>query len=277
MNSVEIRPGVAMAYEDHCFAPPWTSPQTVVMVHGNAESSRAWTCFVPHLVGKYRVVRPDMPGFGASPEPSGYRWNVDELAADLGRFLDVLGIAKCHLIGAKYGGSVVMQYAIAHSDRLHSLALFGSPVRGSGTGNADKIRDLGVRGWAQATQRARLGSGASEAQIAWWTDELMGKTNQRAAFSASSARVDMELEQNLSRIACPTLIVTTQESGLQSVAAVEAYAKQIPDARVVVSPGDCYHVAAAAPDICTDHLLKFLQEVSAKTGRKAHERIEKVE
>jgi 3-oxoadipate enol-lactonase len=269
MNTVEIRPGVAMAYEDHCFVPPWTSPQTIVTVHGNAESSRAWTCFVPHLAGKYRVVRPDMPGFGVSPEPPGYRWNVDELADDLGRFLDALNIAKCHLVGAKYGGSVVMQYAIAHSDRLHSLSLFGSPVRGSGTGNADKIRDLGVRGWAQATQRARLGSGASDAQIAWWTDELMGKTNQRAAYGASSARIDMELEQNLSRIACPTLIVTTQESGLQSVAAVEAYAKQIADARVVVLPGDCYHIAAAAPDLCANHLLKFLQEIAARTERKA--------
>ncbi len=269
MNNVEIRPGVAMAYEDHRFAPPWTSPQTVVMVHGNAESSHAWTCFVPHLAGKYRVVRPDMPGFGASPEPPGYRWQVDELASDLGRFLDALNIAKCHLVGAKYGGSVVMQYAIDHSDRLHSLSLLGSPVRGSGTGNADKIRDLGVRGWAASTQRARLGSGASEAQIAWWTDELMGKTNLRAAYGASSARIDMELEQNLPRIACPTLIVTTQESGLQSVVAVEAYARRIPDARVVVLPGDCYHIAAAAPDVCANHLLKFLQEVTAHTARKA--------
>lgn len=76
MKNLEIRPGVAMAYEEHCFAPPWSSPQTVVMVHGNAESSRAWTGFVPHLVGKYRVVRPDMPGFGASAEPPGYRWQV---------------------------------------------------------------------------------------------------------------------------------------------------------------------------------------------------------
>jgi 3-oxoadipate enol-lactonase len=248
-----------------------------VMVHGNAESSRAWTCFVPYLAGRYRVVRPDMPGFGASAEPPGYSWAVDELAADLGRLLDAVQITKCHLVGAKYGGSVVMQYAIEHSDRLLSLSLFGSPVRGSGTGNADKIRDLGVREWARVTQQARLGSGASEAQIVWWTDELMGKTNPRAAYGASSSRIDMELEQNLSRIACPTLIVTTQESGLQSVAAVEAYAQKIPDVRVVVLPGDCYHIAAAEPDICADHLQKFLHAISATTGRKAHERIEQVE
>jgi 3-oxoadipate enol-lactonase len=265
MNTVNIRSGVSIAYEDHCFAAPWTVPQTIVMVHGNAESSRAWTCWVPHLAGKYRVVRPDMPGFGASSAPSDYSWSVTALADDLGRFLDALHITKCHLIGAKYGGSVTMQFAIDHSDRLLSLALCGSPVRGSGSGNADKIRSIGVRQWAADTQRLRLGSAASSAQVTWWTDELMGKTDPRAAFGISSARIDMELENNLSRIVCPTLIVTTQESGLQSAAAVEAYARRIPDARVIVLPGDSFHIAAAAPDLCAHHVLNFLQQISGET------------
>ena len=92
MGKVEIRPGVWMAYEDHWFGEPWTAPETVVMIHGNSESSRAWTCWVPHLARHYRVVRPDLPGFGASPEPADYGWSAGELAADIGRFLDALGI-----------------------------------------------------------------------------------------------------------------------------------------------------------------------------------------
>ncbi len=106
-----------------------------------------------------------------------------------------------------------------------SLCLFGSPVRGSGSGNADLIRAKGVRQWAADTMRSRLGSAASEAQMKWWTDELMGKTSARAAYSASASRIDMELENELPRITAPTLIVTTQESGLQSVEAVERYAR----------------------------------------------------
>lgn len=39
MRKLEIRPGVWMAYEDHWFGEPWTVPETVVMVHGNSESS----------------------------------------------------------------------------------------------------------------------------------------------------------------------------------------------------------------------------------------------
>src|SRR5262249_5716367 len=110
MQTVAIRPGVTMAYEDHWFGDPWTRPEADLMLHGNAESSRAWTGWVPALAAKYRVVRPDMPGFGASSEPVGYRWSAGELAADLRRFLDALGISRCHLVGAKYGGSVCMQF-----------------------------------------------------------------------------------------------------------------------------------------------------------------------
>ena len=154
-----------MAYQDDWFGQPWTTPETVVMVHGNSESSRAWTQWVPHLAGKYRVVALDLPGFGASPEPPGYGWSAAELAADIGLFLDALGIERCHLIGAKYGGSVCMQLAGEQPQRLLSLCLFGSPVRGSGTGNADLIRAKGVRQWAAETMRSRLGSTASEAQM----------------------------------------------------------------------------------------------------------------
>jgi 3-oxoadipate enol-lactonase len=261
MHKVEIRSGLWMAYQDHWFGPPWTTPQIVVMVHGNSESSRAWTRWVPHLAGNFRVVRLDLPGFGASSEPPNYGWSAAELAADIGRFLDALAIERCHLVGAKYGGSACMQFASEHPQRLRSLCLLGSPIRGSGTGNADAIRSKGVRQWAAETMRTRLGSSASQAQIDWWTD-FMGEANPRAAHGASSARIDMELDERLSRITAPTLIVTTQESGLQTVEAVERYARRFPNGRVIVLPGDSFHIAAVEPDLCAQHALRFMQEAA---------------
>jgi 3-oxoadipate enol-lactonase len=269
MNKVEVSPGVWMAYEDHWFGEPWISPEPVVMIHGNSESLRAWTCWVPHLARHYRVIRPDLPGFGASPEPTDYGWTAAELAADIGRFLDALNIERCHLVGAKYGGSACMRLAIDQPSRLRSLCLFGSPVRGSGSGNADLIRQKGVQGWAAETMRSRLGSTASEAQLKWWADELMGKTSARAAFNASASRIDMELENELSRITAPTLIVTTQESGLQTVEAVERYARKIPVSRVIVLPGDSYHIAAVEPDVCAVHALAFMQDADGAKVRAA--------
>jgi 3-oxoadipate enol-lactonase len=263
MLAVTIRPGLSIAYQDDCFAAPWSVPETVLLVHGNSESSRAWTQWVPYLAGRYRVIRIDMPGFGTSTAPDGYIWSAPALAADIARFLDALLVERCHLIGAKYGGSISLQLASAQPQRFLSLCIFGSPARGVGTGNADKIRAKGVRQWAAETMRSRLGSTASEAQLAWWT-ELMGATDQRAAFGSSSALVSMNLDDRLPLIKAPTLIVTTQESGLQSVEAVKQYARRIPDARVVVLPGDSFHIAAVEPDLCAQHALQFMQQASEK-------------
>jgi 3-oxoadipate enol-lactonase len=269
MPTIEIRPGLTMAYEDHWFGPPWTTPETIVMIHGNSESSRAWTQWVPHLAGKYRVVRPDLPGFGGSSAPGDYGFSAGELAGDIGRFLDALKIETCHLIGAKYGGSACMQFASEQPDRLKTLCLFGSPIRGSGTGNADLIRSKGVRQWAAETMRARLGITASESQIRWWTVELMGRTDQRSAFGASSARIDMDLDAVLPRITAPTLIVTTTESGLQSVETVERFARRFPDARMLVLPGDSFHIAAVEPELCAHRALEFIEQVPRRQAAAA--------
>src|SRR5262249_10974844 len=101
MPSVDIRPGLSVAYQDDCFAAPGAKPETVLLLHGNSEPARAWTQWLPHLAGQYRVVRIDMPGFGASTAPADYLWTATELAADIARFLDALKLTRCHLIGAK--------------------------------------------------------------------------------------------------------------------------------------------------------------------------------
>src|SRR5215813_3262610 len=261
MHTIDIRPGVSIAYEDDCFAAPWTSPETVLLVHGNSESSRAWTQWVPHLSSRYRVIRIDLPGFGASRAPKDYTWSAPEVATDIGRFLDALKITRCHLAGAKYGGSISLQLASAEPQRFLSLCIFGSPARGVGTGNADKIRAKGVRQWAAETMRSRLGSTASEAQIKWWT-ELMGATEQRSALGSSSALVTMNLDDRLPLIQAPTLIVTTQESGLQTIEAVKAYAARIPNAQVIVLDGDSYHIAAVEPELCARHALAYMDKAS---------------
>ena len=59
-----------------------------------------------------------------------------------------------------------------------------------------------------------------------------------------------------------SVIVTTRESGLQTVDAVNRFAARIPNARVIVADGDNYHVAAVAPDLCAQHALAFIDEMA---------------
>src|SRR5690348_15798189 len=111
MQKVEVRTGLTIAYEDDWFGPPWTTPQAVVLVHGNCESSRAWTEWVPHLARGYRVILLDLQSFGASTAPADYRWTAAPVEANHTRFLDAVALARCHLIGAKYGRSIALSLA----------------------------------------------------------------------------------------------------------------------------------------------------------------------
>src|SRR5262249_20585095 len=139
--------------------------------------------------------------------------------------------------------------------------IFGSPARGVGTGNADKIRAKGVRQWAAETMRSRLGSTGAEAQIKGWA-EVSGANEQRPGLGASSALGTMNLDDRLPLIQAPTLIVTTPESGLQTIEAVKACAASIPNAQVIVIDGDSYHIAAVEPELCARHALAYMDKAS---------------
>ncbi|MGD0109146.1 MAG: alpha/beta fold hydrolase [Rhodopila sp.] len=70
MPKHEVRSGVVIAYEDQWFGPPWQDGEPIVLLHGVAESHVAWQQWIPVLSGQFRVLRPDLPGFGQSPLPA---------------------------------------------------------------------------------------------------------------------------------------------------------------------------------------------------------------
>src|SRR5947209_19951390 len=81
MPNFRPSPDLDMHYEIDDFTDPWRRPaETVLMLHGNAESGLAWWAWAPTVARQYRVVRPDMRGFGEStPMPRDYPWTLDRL------------------------------------------------------------------------------------------------------------------------------------------------------------------------------------------------------
>jgi 3-oxoadipate enol-lactonase len=267
MQKHEARAGVVIAYADQWFGAPWLDSEPIVLLHGVAESHVAWQQWVPVLSPKFRVIRPDLPGFGESPLPAAYDCTTRQVARDVAQFLDGVGIERFHLVGAKIGGSTALQLAADYPDRVKTLAVFGTPAKGAPGGKADlttfpaMIRKQGVRGWAAATMRSRLGSDASPEMMKWWTDELMGKATPEACIGYSGAVDKMDLEPILGKITAPTLVVTTEGSPLQPVAAARAYQEKIPRSKLLALPGDSYHIAAVRPQECADQVLQFIAGV----------------
>src|SRR6185436_7697906 len=101
----------ALFYREDWLGEPWRKPDTVLLIHGVYESGIAWYGWVPRMAQEFRLLRPDLPGFGASTIPAGFQWSMGNLTGVLARFLDKVGVESAHVIGAKFGGSIAMQFA----------------------------------------------------------------------------------------------------------------------------------------------------------------------
>ena len=271
MPTMQIDPTLTLYYEDQWLGEPWIQPEVVLLIHGILESSRAWFGWVTHLAREFRVLRPDLRGFGHSTvPPSDFKWSPSGFAADLKTFLDKLDIASAHIVGAKFGGSIAFQFASEYPERTRTLSVLSGPVRARRTGGSKDLlassaglRELGPRGYAAKTQRVRLGSEASEAQVAWWTD-MMSEADLQVCIGVTSLFHQLDLSSLLSRIQAPTLLVTTDHSPLQSVETVLEVQRQIPKSELLVLPSDSYHIAAVQPDECARQVLKFIKKQRGK-------------
>lgn len=256
--------GLVQHYADECFADPWTAPPLALLLHGNAESGEAWNAWMP-LMGRHcRVIRPDMRGFGrSSPMPVDYPWSFDGLVGDVIRLMDHLRLPPVHIVAAKVAGPIAMRLAALHPGRLRSLTLLGTLVSGQqslGDRHASWVEYIdrhGVEAWARWTMKDRLGAACPPAMLEGWS-KLMGRTALSTQKGFMRGVPGLDVRGDLARIACPTLVVTTDGSGLGSVEATQAWQAQIPDSELKVLPGDSYHVAATEPEACAMATLDFI-------------------
>jgi pimeloyl-ACP methyl ester carboxylesterase len=248
--------GVELAYTVDDFHDPWTPAETIVLVHGLAESAVAWDGWVPHLARRYRVVRPDLRGFGRStPMARDFAWSLDGLADDLAAVIEALGCKPAHIVGAKIGSTISARCAARHPGLLRTLTLIGLPVKGSRNRPGLDPETHGVRAWARSSMEDRLGPVPSE-MLEWWSD-LMGATALSTLLGFSHAVGDFNVIDDLPRIACPTLLLTT-DSKLHPASDSDKWRAMIPDARTIVIPGEGYHAAAVFPDACAKAVCEFM-------------------
>ena len=87
----------------------------------------------------------------------------------------------------------------------------------------------------------------------------MGRTavSTQIGFMQTIACADIRVD--VPKIACPTLVITTEGSGLASVEETRAWQRTIPDSELLVLPGDSYHVAATDPERCAQATLDFVE------------------
>lgn len=115
--------GIATNYLEAGEGPP------VVLVHGSGPGVTAyanWRLTIPGLATRFRVLAPDMVGFGFTERPPDVAYGMPTWVRQILGFLDALGLEKASIVGNSFGGALALSLAANHPERVDRLVLMGS-------------------------------------------------------------------------------------------------------------------------------------------------------
>ncbi len=98
----------------------------VLMIHGFGADKDNWLRFSGELKDRYRLIAPDMPGFGQSARHADWDYTLPRQVERLHQFVNAIGLRKFHLIGNSMGGFVTALYADQYPEQVQSIGLFNN-------------------------------------------------------------------------------------------------------------------------------------------------------
>jgi len=142
--------GVQVFYRE---AGPADAP-VILLLHGFPSSSHQYRELIPLLAKRYRVIAPDLPGFGFTvvPDERKYVYTFDSMAKTIDAFLTALGLTKYAIYVFDYGAPVGFRLAVAHPERI--TAIVSQNGNAYEEGLSDGWGDL-RRYWADPTPENR--------------------------------------------------------------------------------------------------------------------------
>lgn len=104
--------------------------KAVVFLHGSGPGVSAWTNWkqvMPEFAADFRVIAPDMAGFGYTERKEGLAYDIKTWVKHLIGFLDALGLEKVSLVGNSFGGSLSLAATARFPERFERIVLMGTP------------------------------------------------------------------------------------------------------------------------------------------------------
>ncbi len=255
--------GCKLYYEIDDYTDPWTTPESVLLIHGFTESTPAWRAWVPHLARRYRVIRFDQQGFGqSSAVPDVNAFSTQNFVEHAAKLITEFGGGAAHVMGAKSGGLVAIELARLKPALVKTLTLASVPLDPPQPGGwLAHMEAHGVKSWARETMPPRLGTIGTRMPtegFEWWVN-LMGATRIETARAYMRWVSNIDVGATLNEVKCPALVLTTESPRRSySRSDIDLYREKLPQAEIVALPVDGYHVGATDPDECARIALEFL-------------------
>jgi 3-oxoadipate enol-lactonase len=243
-----------------------------MLQHGYARSLRFWYAWIPHLSGRYRVVRADLRGHGESPvdfDPAAPH-TLDAYVGDVIALLDELGLDAVHYCGESFGGIIGMALAAQHPRRVRTLTLIAAPVYQNRTSQdvyaagfparEQALRTLGTRKWAEAVYGAPgfFPEGTDQRLRDWYVGEIAKSDAEVLCGLYGTLLRRASAESFLPHIAAPVLGLYPTSGLLTGSEQEELLARGIRDLTMIHLPTRSHAILTLFPAECARYLLAFL-------------------
>ena len=214
----------------------------LLLVHGLMVTSEMFEPVIEHFATRHRVIVPDLRGHGRSRElPSPY--TAAQLAADLARLLDHLGIDSTTVLGYSQGGAIAQQLVLDHPKRCDRLVLVCTYAFNMATprewleGHLAPlfIHVLGMRRLAKLVVSQSLLQ--FDKERADWLAGLMADQDHKLMLTAWKETMAFDSRRRLAEIRCPTLVVAAANDRAVPIHHAQMLHDGIPGSRLVVIDG----------------------------------------
>lgn len=250
--------GIRMHYVDEGSGP------AVVLLHAFPLGGSMWRPQVAALRERYRLIVPDLRGFGGSDAPPGL-YTMDQQADDVVALLDQLGLERVALCGLSMGGYIALALMRAHPARVRALVLCDTRAgadseegRAGREANARLAEEHGPAAIADKLIPGLVAPGAPEEL----RDELRALAMANSADGIAGALRGMaqrpDSAPGLAAIAAPTLVIVGAEDALTPPAEARALHAAIAGSRLVEIAGAGHLASMERPAEFTAALAAFL-------------------
>lgn len=251
---------------------------TFILLHGFGASTYSWQAVMEPLSQLGTVIAFDRPGFGLTERPLTWDganpYSPEEQVELVTGLMDHYGIQEAVLVGNSAGGTVAMQVALEHPERVKELILV-SPAVYSGGGAPEWIRPLlntpQLRRLGPLVSRQFLSRGAQLIELAWHdpskisaeTLELYQKPLKvenwdKALWQLTLASRASGLADRLAELKMPVLVITGDDDRVVPTEQSVRLSQELPDAQLVVVPNTGHVAHEEQPDAFMQAVKEFL-------------------
>jgi abhydrolase domain-containing protein 6 len=242
----------------------------VFLLHGFGGNKDNWTRFSKYLTGSYRVIAPDLPGFGYSTQHPDWDYSLLPQRDRVNDFARALGLEQFHIAGNSMGGQLAALYCDEYPQPVRSLALFNNA--GINAANESDMQRAVAKGENPLIADSLAGYEKLLEFVAYkkiflpWPVRgvfARGAMSQaklhRTIFDSIQSDLSSGLESILADIESPVLILWGEFDRVLDVSSVDVMQPLLPQAEVIIMKDTGHVPMIERPAETAVHYLRFLE------------------